>query len=161
AARTCPGAIGTQTVGSVGRPGAFCGVVSLVAPQRRVSLKHVFPLAWSLDHAGVFARSVDDVELMLHAMAESPIEGATVRRPFRMGFVRGFFYENATAEPRASNDGLADKLASSGFLVEEATMPEVFEIHQPILCTILRAETSSIHERLFTEHADTYGPKLR
>ena len=30
AARMCPAAIGTQTVGSVGRPAAFCGIVSLM-----------------------------------------------------------------------------------------------------------------------------------
>src|SRR5262249_1141011 len=30
AARMCPAAIGTQTVGSVGRPAAYCGVASLV-----------------------------------------------------------------------------------------------------------------------------------
>src|SRR5262245_42916550 len=74
AARMCPAAIGRQTVGSVGRPAAYCGVASLVPAQRRISLQDVFPLAWSLDHAGIFARSVADVELMLDAMVESPVE---------------------------------------------------------------------------------------
>src|SRR5262249_48800722 len=70
AARMCPAAIGTQTVGSVGRPAAYCGVASLVPSQHRISLEHVFPLAWSLDHAGIFARSVADLEVMLDAMVE-------------------------------------------------------------------------------------------
>src|SRR5262245_66651621 len=70
AARMCPAAIGSQTVGSVGRPAAFCGIASLVPAQCRIGLKNVFPLAWSLDHAGVFARSVRDVELMFDAMTE-------------------------------------------------------------------------------------------
>src|SRR4029077_12298953 len=47
-ARMCAAAIGTQTVGAVGRPAAFCGLASLVPPQKRISLKNVFPLAWSL-----------------------------------------------------------------------------------------------------------------
>src|SRR5262245_51483841 len=161
AARMCPAAIGTQTVGSVGRPGAFCGVTSLVAPQQRVSLKHVFPLAWSLDHAGAFARSVADIEMMLEAMAESPITQAVVRPPFRIGLVRDFFYENATEEARSLNDRLANRLASEGFHVEEARLPAIFDLHQSILRTILRTETSAIHERLFAEHSETYGPKLR
>src|ERR1700730_8077 len=33
AARMCPAAIGSQTVGSVGRPAAFCGIASLVPAQ--------------------------------------------------------------------------------------------------------------------------------
>ena len=70
AARMCPAAIGSQTVGSVARPAAFCGLPSLVPAQRRIGLKNVFPLAWSLDHVGIFARSVEDVELMLDALTE-------------------------------------------------------------------------------------------
>src|SRR5262249_1452397 len=38
AARMCAGAIGSQTVGSVGRPAAYNGVVSLMPTQSRVSL---------------------------------------------------------------------------------------------------------------------------
>jgi len=161
AARMCPVAIGTQTVGSVGRPAAFCGVASLVPAQRRISLRHVFPLAWSLDHVGIFARSAADIEVMLDAMAESPVEPSDVRAPFRIGVVRDFFYENATKEARSLNDRLADRLASEGFIVEEAALPAIFDLQQAILRTILRVETSSIHERLFAEHAETYGPKLR
>src|SRR6185295_18993639 len=69
ASRMCPASIGSQTVGSVGRPGAFCGVASLMPSQQRISLKNAWPLAWSLDHVGVFARSVADIEVMLNVMA--------------------------------------------------------------------------------------------
>jgi len=161
AARMCPAAIGSQTVGSVGRPGAFCGVASLVAPQQRISLQQVFPLAWSLDHVGVFARTVEDIELMLDAMAELPIQRVSARPPYRIGLVRKFFYENATSEAATLNDRLADALAAAGFQVEEAQLPAIFDAHPAILRTILRSETASIHERLFREHAETYGPKLR
>src|SRR5215469_14481689 len=86
AARMCPAAIGTQTVGSVGRPAAFCGLPSLVPASRRISLKNVFPLAWSLDHAGIFTRSVQDIRLMLDVMTEVPVENAArPRHPIRIG----------------------------------------------------------------------------
>jgi aspartyl-tRNA(Asn)/glutamyl-tRNA(Gln) amidotransferase subunit A len=161
AARMCPAAIGTQTIGSVGRPAAFCGVASLVPAQGRISLRDVFPLAWSLDHVGIFARSVADIEVMLDAMTEKPIEPSAARAPFRIGVLREFFYEHATEEARSLNDRLADRLASEGFHVEEVRLPPIFDLQQTILRTILRAETSSIHERLFAEHSETYGPKLR
>jgi aspartyl-tRNA(Asn)/glutamyl-tRNA(Gln) amidotransferase subunit A len=75
--------------------------------------------------------------------------------------LRGFFDDQATAEARALRDALADTLAVSGFHVEEARLPGIFEVQQAILRTILRSETSSIHERLFAEHASSYGPRLR
>src|SRR5215510_13452780 len=114
AARMCPASIGTQTVGSVGRPAAFCGVASLVPAQRRISLKHVFPLAWSLDHVGIFARSVADIGVMLDAMVEAPIARKVPISPIRVGLIRDFFYEHATEEARSLNDGLANKLTSEG-----------------------------------------------
>jgi aspartyl-tRNA(Asn)/glutamyl-tRNA(Gln) amidotransferase subunit A len=162
AARMCPAAIGTQTVGSVCRPAAFCGVASLMPTRRRISLKNVFPFAWSLDHAGMFARGIADLRLMLEAMAESPIDGTRPSAAVtRVGIVRDFFFKHATDDARAQADLVAEKLAAERIQVEEVGLPAIFDIQQSILRTILRSETSSIHERLFAEHAGTYGPKLR
>src|SRR5437016_1068040 len=148
AARMCPAAIGSQTLGSVGRPAAFCGIPSLVPTQQRISLSRIWPLSWSLDHVGIFGRSVTDLEIMLHAMAESAVEQSAPRRTYRIGVVRGFFYEHATAEARSLNDALANKLAGSGFQVEEARLPAIFELALAILRTIVRSETASVHEQL-------------
>lgn len=161
AARMCPGAVGSQTLGSVGRPAAFNGVASLVPTQRRISLEHVFPLAWSLDHVGVFGRSVEDLELMLDAMTESPVDKSAVGRPFRIGVVRDFFYEKASSEARSVNDSLADRLAKSGFQIEEVRLPEIFGVAQAALRMIVRAEAASNHKELFEKHSDTYGRKIR
>jgi len=161
AARMCPAAIGSQTVGSVGRPGAFNGIVSLVPTRERIGLQGVFPLAWSLDHVGMFGRAVADVELMLDSMTESPVQKLPERRSFRIGVVRDFFYENATPEARSLNETLAGKLAASGFQVEEVRLPPTFDLAQPTLRTILRAEVASIHEQLFAAHPESYGEKIR
>jgi len=162
AARMCAGAIGSQTVGSVGRPAAYNGLVSLMPTQSRVSLKNTFPLSWPLDHAGIFGRSVADVELQLQAIAESPVDVAAPKQPIRVGVVRDFFYENATPEARELQDAFLRKLAAApGFQAEEAKLPTAFELCQPILRTILRADVAAVHEKLFPEHSTAYGPKLR
>ncbi len=173
AARMCPAAIGTQTVGSVGRPGAFNGVVTIVPTQKTISLNGVFPLAWSLDHAGIFGRSVEDVEAMMDSLAQvepmdhvaqwetGPSTSTAPSGKFRIGIVRDFFHEHATSETRATIDALAHKLAGSGFEVDEARLPEVFALSQPILRMIVRTEAASNHEKLFSRAPETYGPKLR
>ena len=161
AARMCPAAIGSQTLGSVGRPAAFCGIPSLVATQQRISLSRVWPLSWSLDHVGIFGCSVEDLGIMLNAMSESVVEQSELRRTYRIGVVRDFFYEHATGEARSLNDALANKLAGSGFHVEEARLPAIFELALPMLRTIVRSETASIHEQLFPPNRETYAPKIR
>jgi aspartyl-tRNA(Asn)/glutamyl-tRNA(Gln) amidotransferase subunit A len=162
AARMCAGAIGSQTVGSVGRPAAYNGVVSLMPTQSRVSMKNAFPLSWPLDHAGIFGRSVADVELQLKSVAQTPVENSNPRRPIRIGVIRDFFYDNATPEARTLQDGFLGMLASAPeFIVGEAKLPRAFELNQPILRTILRADVAAIHKELFVAHPTAYGPKLR
>jgi len=162
AAGMCAGAIGSQTVGSVGRPAAYNGVVSLMPTQSRVSMKNAFPLSWPLDHAGIFGRSVADVAIQLNAIAQSPIEKANPKRPFRIGVIRDFFYDNATPEAQTLQDGFLRMLAgATGFHVDEVKLPPAFELCQPILRTILRADVAAIHENLFPAYPTAYGPKLR
>ncbi|HLQ76340.1 MAG TPA: amidase [Terriglobia bacterium] len=162
AARMCAGSIGSQTVGSVGRPAAYNGVVSLMPTQSTVSMKNVFPLSWPLDHVGIFGRSVADVEAQLQAIAELPIERSAAPKTVRIGVIRDFFYENATTETRTLQDAFLQKLAvTPGFIVEEARLPAAFELNQPILRTILRADVAAIHKDLFPAHPTAYGPKLR
>ena len=48
----CPGALGTDTGGSLRIPAAFCSVVGLKPTYGRVSARGVIPLSWTLDHVG-------------------------------------------------------------------------------------------------------------
>ena len=164
AARMCPVSIGSQTVGSVGRPGAYNGVVSMMPTQSRVSMAGAFPLAWSLDHVGLFSRGVSDMEPLLESLSESPMPGhpkiATAAK-IRIGVVRGFFYEKADADSRKGIDALAARLSAAGLHVAEATMPGIFDIHHAILRTILRSEAAAVHSRLIADKPNAYGPKLR
>src|SRR5881398_2304129 len=61
AAGFVPAAIGTQTLGSVIRPAAFCGVVGYKPSFGAISRTGIHPFAPTLDTVGVFARSVTDV----------------------------------------------------------------------------------------------------
>jgi Asp-tRNA(Asn)/Glu-tRNA(Gln) amidotransferase A subunit family amidase len=62
AAGHCPLALGSQTVGSVIRPAAFCGVVGFKPSYGRISTAGMIPLAESFDTVGLLASSVSWVE---------------------------------------------------------------------------------------------------
>jgi Asp-tRNA(Asn)/Glu-tRNA(Gln) amidotransferase A subunit family amidase len=59
-----PGALGTQTVGSVIRPGAFCGVYGYKPTFGLIPRAGVLTQAHSLDTVGVYGRSVPDLALI-------------------------------------------------------------------------------------------------
>lgn len=69
AAGFVPVALGTDTMGSVRIPAAYCGVMGLKPTTGLVSNAGVVPLAWSLDHIGPVARSVEDLALVTQVMA--------------------------------------------------------------------------------------------
>ena len=161
AARMCPAAVGSQTVASIGRPAAFCGIVGLMPTATRTAGDGIFPVAWSLDHAGMFARWVDDVALMLDAMAETPIERPDLGAGFSVGVVREFFEEQTSPEAWRLHTELVDRVSHAGIRTIELSLPGIFDRQAALLRTILRAEVAAIHQQLHGEHAERYGPKIR
>jgi Asp-tRNA(Asn)/Glu-tRNA(Gln) amidotransferase A subunit family amidase len=65
AARLTPLALGTDTMGSVRLPAAYCGVVGFKPSRGTISTDGVTPLSTTLDHVGPLARSVVDIALVM------------------------------------------------------------------------------------------------
>jgi len=82
AARCAPGAIGTDTGGSIRQPAAFTGIVGMKPTYGRCSRWGVVAFASSLDQAGPLTRTVRDTAIMLGAMAgHDPKDSTSVNRP--------------------------------------------------------------------------------
>jgi aspartyl-tRNA(Asn)/glutamyl-tRNA(Gln) amidotransferase subunit A len=69
AAGMCPGALGTDTAGSIRIPAALCGVAGLKPSNGRLSLDRIVPLAPSLDACGPIARTAEDCALVWRALS--------------------------------------------------------------------------------------------
>ena len=111
AAAMVPGAIGSQTNGSVIRPAAFCGVVGFKPTHGLIPRSGALLLSRTLDHVGVFARTVEDAALLAETLAgfdeEDPDTRPIARPPFaavaasepplppRFAFVRSPAWEHA------------------------------------------------------------------
>ena len=158
AARQVPVAIGTQTVGSILRPSAFCGVVGLKGAHGAVPLEGVMPLAPSLDHGGPIARSVADAALVQAVMSGVPVTTETVERP-RLAVSPDLF---ALAEPKFRDhlDALIGRLAGAGAVIVELALPESFGPLRDAGRVILEAEAAGVHEAMFHAHAAEYGPQI-
>jgi aspartyl-tRNA(Asn)/glutamyl-tRNA(Gln) amidotransferase subunit A len=158
AARMVPLALGSQTVGSVLRPAAYNGVVGFKGTHGLVPADGVIPLAWSLDHVGVFARSVFDVATTLGIMIATDVTPSVVTAP-RIGLVPELV-ARADAETAANVAAAASAFARAGATVVEVKLPaSSSEIGEAGLI-LLEAETATYHQPAYARHAADFGPGI-
>ena len=94
-----PAALGSQTAGSVIRPASFCGVIGFKPTHGLLPLEGVHPLAPSLDTLGVFVAAIEDVPLLLGALAGAPAREVPEAKP-RLAFCRTEAWPRAAPETR-------------------------------------------------------------
>jgi Asp-tRNA(Asn)/Glu-tRNA(Gln) amidotransferase A subunit family amidase len=153
-----PGALGTQTVGSVLRPAAYCGVVGVKPTHGLVPADGVIPLAWSLDHVGLFARSVDDAALVLGVLTGRGLDPVPVGPP-RLALASELV-ERATPEVAAHVNAVAERLAGEGASVTMVKLPpELASIHAAGQ-RVLEVEAAAFHRETFAAHEKDYGPGI-
>src|SRR5215472_232376 len=116
AARMVPLALGSQTAGSILRPAAYCGVLGLKPTYGMISRFGVHPLAWSLDHPGPIARSVEDLALALSVLAGPDPRDPTTARA-KVGD-----YLAAVRQPAPPTFGLIEEFIESADLPVRSTV---------------------------------------
>lgn len=175
AARMVGAAFGSQTAGSTLRPASYCGLVALKATFGRISLYGIVPLAWTQDHVGLIARSVEDVTLLLQltagrdrgdpSSAREPVPDYRAaierRRPPRIGLLRDYFFERADAEVTRVTSDAVNLLARAGATVEETKLPPSFGAVHSASWTIIQVEAAAFHADLHAKKADLYRPLIR
>ena len=155
AANLCPVALGTQTIGSVIRPAAYCGVVGYKPSYDRISRAGVIPLSPSLDHIGVFTTDVPGADLVASLLCPDWQYIVTTEKPV-LGVPMGPYLENVTPEGLAHFEATCDKLKECGYIVKHvpvmADFDEIDARHQ----LVLSAEAAQVHAEWYDRHSDLY-----
>ena len=113
AAGLVPLALGSDTNGSIRVPAGLCGVYGLKPTFDALSCEGVYPFAKSLDHAGLFARTVGDIAAAYRVLLASdpPTDGVTVEA-LRIGVLAGWFEAGAFPEILDAVAGVAHALGA-------------------------------------------------
>ena len=174
AAHMVPGAIGTQTNGSVIRPAAFCGVVGFKPTHGLISRHGALELSRTLDHVGVFARNVEDAALLAEVMVgfdeEDPDTRPVARPPFasvaasepplppRFAFVRSVGWEQAEPAMREAFGELTDALGEASTDVD---LGESFGGAPDMQRVIMEVEMAHNFRRDYEKFGNQLSDKLR
>ncbi len=171
AAGMSPLGLGSDVAGSIRIPAAFCGILGLKPTQHRVSIAGHVPLAMhDYLQIGPLARSVDDLEVALHAIAGPdgrqslvpPVPLIESRRlpvgALRVGVIEG---RGGVTVTGAVCDGIAraaQAAAELGHVVEPAELPHA---EDALLCLsgLLAIELLELNRQVLASPAD-YHPYL-
>jgi AtzE family amidohydrolase len=115
AAGIVPLSLGSDTNGSIRVPAGLCGVFGLKPTFGRLDRTGVFPFVDSLDHAGPFARSVEDLAIAYDVLTGdghpiAPTLEALSEQPLRVGVLGGWFVQGAFPEVLGSLSRVAQAL---------------------------------------------------
>jgi Asp-tRNA(Asn)/Glu-tRNA(Gln) amidotransferase A subunit family amidase len=153
-----PVGYGTQTAGSVIRPGAFNGVVAYKGTYGWADMTGIKPYAPSLDTLGFFAREANDLALIRAAYGHAPADPA--RRPPRIGFCRTPWWD--VAEPYNQKNMLeaVRTLRAAGARVREWQAPDGWTGLVPAQHRIMTKEATQSYAKERARFPHLFSPVM-
>ena len=170
-----PFALGTDAGGSVRGPAALCGVVGLKPTYGRISAFGSIPYAWSIDHVGIFTRTVEDAAAVLEVLAgfdaRDPFSASTPVprygdalsgdiRDLKIGVPRRFFYDHVDPEILAATSDALRCAERLGAKLVDVETPDL-DASRTVSLVIQMPEVLSYHSRFLATKRDLYGDDLR
>jgi Asp-tRNA(Asn)/Glu-tRNA(Gln) amidotransferase A subunit family amidase len=167
AAGFCHLALGTQTIGSIIRPAAFCGVVGFKPTYDRISREGVIPLSPSLDHIGFFTSDVETAKRAAVVLIGdwrpvlNEVEGleTTDRKP-TLGIPEGPYLASASDYALARFNAICDSLTESGYELRRVPVMDDFQEIRNRHDVIMSAEAAQVHANWFDKYSDLYSAKF-
>jgi len=157
AARLAPGAIGTDTGGSIRQPAALSGICGLKPTYGVVSRYGMIAFASSLDQGGPLARSAEDLALLLNVMAGfDPRDSTSLEREredytrelgkpvkgLKIGLPEEFFAKGAAPDVMRAVDAAVGEFRKLGCETVEVSLPNM-KLSVPVYYVLAPAEASS------------------
>lgn len=162
AAGLCELALGTQTIGSVIRPAAFCGIVGYKPTYGRIPTEGLIFFSPSADHVGLFTQDVAGMRLAAavacDAWDEAKAEEAARRRPV-LGVPEGPYLQQAEPEGIAAFESHLRQLEAAGYTVRRVPALEDIETINRWHRRMIAAEFAQVHAEWFARYGDLYRPR--
>jgi Asp-tRNA(Asn)/Glu-tRNA(Gln) amidotransferase A subunit family amidase len=174
AASMVPLALGSQTNGSVIRPAAFCGVYGFKPTHGLIPRTGILELSRALDHVGVFARSIEDLALLMEQVVGwdegDPDTRPRARVPFRalaaeepplepmFAFIKTPHWDRVDTDAKEAFEELKSAL---GDRVEDVDLTPSSEAAWDCHTTIMETDMAVSFEREWQTGARKLSAKLR
>ena len=172
ASKVVPLALGSQTIGSIIRPAAFCGVVGFKASFGAVPRAGAFPVSKSLDHVGFFTRSVEDAAYAFNLLKnKTDAEDDSIVIPQvsidiasyqpRIGLLKTPYDHLMSLEQVNALLMTRDVLSKAGASIQEITLPQKFWDAMDATFLIMACEAAIVHEMHLNQCPELLGNDIK
>ena len=157
-----PLAIGTQTIGSVIRPAAFCGIIGFKPSYGRIPTDGLIIFSQSADHVGLFAQDVAGVNLAAAVLCNdwqpTPVPSQEGNLPI-LGVPEGKYLAQASPEGLAAFEASLRQLAQAGYSIKRIRVFDDIDAINRRHRLLTAAEAAQEHAVWFAKYRDLYRPK--
>jgi len=154
-----PLALGTQTIGSITRPAAYCGVIGFKPSFGRIPTDGIVPFSVSADHVGFFTQDLEGIDIAASVLCDNwklnfPISN---KKPV-IGIMTGNYLELADKEILVHFEEKIKHLEQSGYKIVMingfGNIEEIIDRHKK-MCA---ADFAMVHEEWFENYKNLYRP---
>ena len=159
AAGLCTLALGTQTIGSVIRPAAYCGVVGFKPSFGRIPTEGLLYFSRTADHIGLFTQDVAGMQQAAAVLCEDWQRTPLSDQPPVIGVPIGPYLEQSEPDALTAFHQQLYLLAEAGFVVKQVPVLSEIEQLNELHRRLVFAEFAQEHAELYAEFAQLYRPK--
>lgn len=159
AAGFCHIALGTQTIGSVIRPAAFCGVVGFKPTYESISREGVIPLSPTFDHIGFFTTDIATAKQAANVLIRDWKLDSPTQKPI-LGIPEGPYLACASDYALACFNDLCLSLTDAGYELRRIRVMDDFQEIRNRHDAIMSYDASQVHKNWFAKYETLYSAKF-
>ena len=161
AAGFSPLGIGTQTMGSVVRPAAYCGVTGFKPSQGRVPTDGIIPFSKNVDQVGFFTASVAGAQLAGAVFCDSLGAVPVPAHPGRLLVPEGPLLQAVEQDALRLFRITLQDLRAQGWDIATAPCLDDLERIRALHMAFTAAEMAAAHAAWYPRYRDLYGARTR
>ncbi|MCB9137162.1 MAG: amidase [Caldilineaceae bacterium] len=159
AAGLCPLALGTQTIGSVIRPAAYCGVVGFKPTYDRIPTPGLVYFSRTVDHVGLFTQDVAGMMLAASVACNEWSPRSLPQRLPVLGVPDGPYLHQAEPEALAEFEKQLLILQARGATIKRVPVLEDIEALNALHRRLAFGEFAREHAAFYPAYKELYRPR--
>jgi Asp-tRNA(Asn)/Glu-tRNA(Gln) amidotransferase A subunit family amidase len=159
AAGFCQLALGTQTVGSVIRPAAFCGIIGFKPTYGRIAVDGLIPYSISADTIGIMTQDVTGAAIAASLLCHDWQEATTTSAKPVLAIPDGPYLAQASQEALIAFEQQLGLLTNAGYTIRRLAVLDDIQTINTMHQQLTAAEMAQVHMRWLAAYQQFYRPR--